>query len=66
MWFVCYNDGEIWFCYVSGEGLVGIKIIKIDLDKIGDYICNIVVVYENYILFYDMGVIFNFKWFKLI
>ena len=63
---VGYGDGEIWFRYAPGEGSVGIKISKTDPKNTGDYIRNISVVREDQIALFDMGVVFNPDWLRLI
>ena len=61
-----YSDGEIWFDYTSGEGLVGIRLNSTDPENTGDYIRNIHVVREDQIELAEVGAIFNPDWIKRV
>jgi hypothetical protein len=57
-----YGEGEIWFRYTPGDGLVGISIDETDPDNTGDYIHDIVLLREDQIPLFDLGVTYNPEW----
>ncbi len=61
-----YRDGEIWFSYTPGEDLVGISIKATDPRGTGNYIRDISIVREDQIELFEVGVVFNPHWTRLI
>lgn len=53
------SDGEIWFDFTPGDGLVAISLDEIDA---GDPIRNIALVQEKHIPFFELGHVFNPDW----
>ncbi|MEQ9692711.1 calcium-binding protein [Shimia sp. SDUM112013] len=60
------QDGEIWFEYRPGDGLVGIRIDETDPLRTGDYIHHIKVMHEDHIALYEAGLIFNPLWLEKV
>ncbi|MDP2519828.1 calcium-binding protein [Shimia thalassica] len=56
------ENGEIWFEYRPGDGVVGIRIDQTDPMRTGDYINNIHVLREDHIALHEAGLIFNPDW----
>ncbi len=59
---VSRDEGEIWFEYQPGEGLVGLAILETDPDQTGDYIRNIRIIPEKLIPLDEVGAVFNPDW----
>ena len=61
-----YDDGEIWFRFAPGDGLLGIAISETDPEGTGDYIRNVAVVREDQIPLFEAGVVFNPEWIDVV
>lgn len=58
--------GEIWFDFTPGEGPVGLKIRQPDPDMTGDYVRDIQVMAQPYILLAEAGAVFNPAWLNVV
>ncbi|CUJ12929.1 calcium-binding protein [Cognatishimia activa] len=61
-----YDEGEIWFRFAPGDGLLGLAISETDPEGTGDYIRNVAVVREDQIPLFEAGVVFNPEWLTAI
>lgn len=57
------RDGEIWFSFTPGDGLVAISLTEIDET---DPIRDIRIIHERHLPFWTMGAVFNPDWLKHI
>ncbi len=58
--------GEIWFDFTPGEGPVGIKIREPDPEMAGDYVHDIQVIAQPYIVLAEAGAMFNPAWLNVV
>lgn len=63
---VRYRDGDIHFTYTPSDGLVGIKVNRIDPTGTGDYVRNIRIVREEHLPLDALGYRFNPDWLEKI
>jgi len=61
-----YREKEIHFDYKPGDGLVGIKVDRIDPMKTGDHLRNITLMREEHVPLYKLGLRFNPNWLRHI
>ncbi|PSL19162.1 type I secretion protein [Shimia abyssi] len=60
------EEGNVWFEYTPGDGLVGIRIESTDPDGTGDYIRDIHVVAEAHVALFEAGAMFNPDWINVV
>lgn len=61
-----YGKGEIRFNYEPGDGLVGVRVSRVDPTGSGNHIRNIRVMREDHIQLYELGLRFNPDWLRHI
>ncbi|MQY42240.1 hypothetical protein GG681_06270 [Epibacterium sp. SM1969] len=63
---VRYDEGEVWFDFTPGPGIVDIRIQRNDRQNTGNYIRNIQIVKQEHLEAHAAGKMFNPRWLDLL